>query len=82
MELLLDQEVDVIVRNEDNWTSLSLTARYRNKSLTHHLFLKSVKQNSMVKITIAEAIENALWQASESLLLAAKDLDQAKQDSI
>jgi serine/threonine-protein phosphatase 6 regulatory ankyrin repeat subunit A len=80
VELLLDQEVEVIVRDEENWTPLSLAAHLGDKSLTHRLLLKAVELNSKVKIAIAEAIEDALWRANESLLDAKEDLDRAKQD--
>lgn len=80
MELLIDQEVEVIVRDEENWTPLSLAAHLGDKPLTQRLLLKAVELNSKVKIAIAEAIEDALWRANESLSDAKEDLERAKQD--
>lgn len=79
-KLLIDQEVEVIVRDEENWTPLSVAAHLGDKPLTQRLLLKAVELNSVVKIAIAEAIEDALWRANESLLDAKEDLERAKQD--
>ncbi len=80
VKLLVDQEVEVIVRDEENWTPLSLAAYLGDKPLTERLLLKAVELNSKVRIAIAEAIEDALWRANESLSDAKDDLKRAQTD--
>jgi ankyrin repeat protein len=78
--LLLDQEVDGTAVDEENWSPVSLAAHLGDKYLTQRLLSKAVELDSKIRIGIAEAIEDALWRAHESLSSAQEELHRARGD--